>query len=97
MNVVIFSALKTTIYKPPPSIQSSVGFSGYSYIATARDEHIMLLKFPIIRSSNSFFLHLLFLKLFPEMRQLNMYFLFQIAVVEVQNKYIIQYSNRAVT
>ena len=46
----------------------------------------MLLKFPIILSSNSFFLHLLFSKLFPEMKQLNMYFLFQIAVLEVQNK-----------
>ena len=42
----------------------------------ARDEHIMLLKFPIILSSNSFFLHLLFSKLFPEMKQLNMYLLF---------------------
>ena len=36
-----------------------------------RDEHIMLLKF----------LHLLFSKLFPEMKQLNM---LQIAVLEVQ-------------
>ena len=53
---------------------------------TYRDEHIMLLKFPIILSRNSVFLHLLFSKLFPEMKQLNMYFLFQIAVLEVQNK-----------
>ena len=38
------------------------------------DEHIMLLNFPIILSSNSFFLHLLFTKLFPEMKQLNIFF-----------------------
>ena len=41
-------------------------------LVTTRDKHIMLLKFPIILSSN-FFLHL---ELFPEMKQLNMYFLF---------------------
>ena len=36
-------------------------------LAIYRDEHIMLLKFPIVLSSNSFFLYLLFSKLFPEM------------------------------
>ena len=39
----------------------------HDYIVT-RDEHIMLLKFPMILSSNSFFLYLLFLKLFPEIK-----------------------------